>query len=352
MLQPPQYGIITGCLVCFSLIMKLFKRFPRWLRFSGLATFVALCVGVNAIALVGISRSLQSRPPATTDPSKTAAIKISPLKKAASSSKQPTANTTNPAIKLGAKASTASRLAGNQQLAPVTDESLSKSPNSGFAKPTEPFISTANPSTPQSKIASKATPAAQPTSAQPKYGHFPYAAQDTSDMVQVASYPEGKRQRTEKMHPEAAKALLDMVAAARADGIWLVPASGFRTFAQQRTLFNAQVAKKGSPEAAAKISAPPGYSEHHTGYAIDLTDGTAPQAQDISPAFANTPAYQWLVNNAATHGFELSFPENNPQGISFEPWHWRYVGNPQAKATFGKKQPPETVSGGTERLLE
>ena len=171
-------------------------------------------------------------------------------------------------------------------------------------------------------------------------------------MVQVASYPEGDRQRTEKMHPEAAKALLDMVAAARADGIWLVPASGFRTFAQQRTLFNAQVAKKGSPEAAAKISAPPGYSEHHTGYAIDLTDGTVAQTQDISPAFAATPAYQWLVNNAAAHGFELSFPENNPQGISFEPWHWRYVGSPQAKLTFGKKQPSETISGGTERILE
>ena len=171
-------------------------------------------------------------------------------------------------------------------------------------------------------------------------------------MVQVASYPEGSTQRAEHMHPEAAKALLDMVADARADGVWLVPASGFRTFAQQRTLFNAQVAKRGSPEAAAKTSAPPGYSEHHTGYAIDLTDGTFAQNQDISPAFTTSPAYQWLIDNAANHGFELSFPENNPQGIAFEPWHWRYVGSPQAQATFGKTPQSNTVSGGTERILE
>ena len=171
-------------------------------------------------------------------------------------------------------------------------------------------------------------------------------------MVQIASYPEGRTQRTETLHPDAAKALLDMIAAARADGIWLVPASGFRTLAQQRTLFNAQVAKRKSPEAAAKISAPPGYSEHHTGYAVDLTDGSLAQNQDISPAFASTPAYQWLLKNAATYGFELSFPESNPQGISFEPWHWRYVGTRHARVTFGKDKPPVQIGGATEKVIE
>ena len=336
--------------------MKLFKRLPRWLRFPGLVFLVVLCVGINAIALVGISRSLKSRPSADSNLYKTTALKISPIQPAA------TANSNN---KLDEQVSATNRAGKGNKLAPVTDDDLSKSPNSRFTKPAEPFISTTTQldqttswttsqatSINQQRTRQQSTAPQSVQNAQPRYGHRPYAAKDANALVQVASYPEGRSQRAEKMHPEAAKALLDMVAAARADGVWLVPASGFRTFAQQRTLFNAQVAKKGSPEAAAKISAPPGYSEHHTGYAIDLTDGNFPQNQDISPAFAATPTYQWLLKNAARYGFELSFPENNSQGISFEPWHWRYVGSPQARAIFGKNQPSETISGGTERLLE
>lgn len=168
----------------------------------------------------------------------------------------------------------------------------------------------------------------------PKYGHFPYPVSVPTDMLLIASYAQGEEQRYETLHPDAAAALLKMVAAARADGVWLVPASGFRTMAQQRSLFTAQVASKGTPESAALVSAPPGYSEHHTGYAVDLADGSVVQDYDISASFAETSAYQWLVVNAAAFGFELSFPENNKQGISFEPWHWRYIGTPEAKALF------------------
>ena len=320
-------------------VMKLFNRFPRWLRLLGLASFVALCVGINAIAIKGIAQLL-SRPPVTAAPSETTALKISPVESPLEPSIEstntpslntpslntPGLNTSSPTAKPEAKASTISTTAQINQV--QTNQ------------------------TQTNQTGAKATPANNQPSAQPKFGHRPYAALDSANLVQVASYPEGKSQRAEKMHPEAAAALLNMVAAARADGIWLVPASGFRTFAQQRTLFTTQVAKKGSPEAAAKISAPPGYSEHHTGYAIDLADGNSPQNQDISPAFVNTPAYRWLVNNAAAYSFELSFPANNPQGVSFEPWHWRYVGSPQARATFGKPEPAKTISGGTERLLE
>ena len=300
--------------------MKLLKQLPRWLRFSGLAAFVALCVGVNAIAFTEILRSLQSRPPLpNASPPKTANLKISPIQPATSPDPAP------------------------ETSAPT-------------------FISTRT-STPLAALPPAASSPSIPNTAnsQPalKYGHLPYTAQNPADMVQIASYPEGDTQRTETMHPDAAKALLDMIAAARADGVWLVPASGFRTLAQQRTLFNAQVAKQKSPAAAAKISAPPGYSEHHTGYAIDLTDGSFAQNQDISPAFAASPAYQWLQKNAATHGFELSFPENNPQGISFEPWHWRYVGTRQARVTFGKDKPPIQAvpspvqpGGATEQIIE
>jgi zinc D-Ala-D-Ala carboxypeptidase len=66
--------------------------------------------------------------------------------------------------------------------------------------------------------------------------------------------------------------------------------------------------------------APPGYSEHHTGLALDLCNQ--------SLEFANTQEYQWLTINAANFGFVQSYPESNvnKKGCSFEPWHWLYIG--------------------------
>ena len=51
-------------------------------------------------------------------------------------------------------------------------------------------------------------------------------------------------------------------------------------------------------------------------------------------AFENTPVFAWLVKNAAAHGFELSFPKGNPQGVNYEPWHWRFVGDADARGAF------------------
>jgi len=86
----------------------------------------------------------------------------------------------------------------------------------------------------------------------------------------------------------------------------------------------------------AEVSAPPGYSEHHTGYAIDIGDGKAP-ATHVEESFGKTEAFAWLEENAARYNFELSFAENNAQGISYEPWHWRYVGNQESLEIFYKK---------------
>ena len=70
-------------------------------------------------------------------------------------------------------------------------------------------------------------------------------------------------------------------------------------------------------------SAPPGYSEHHTGCAIDVdTDG----APALEIEFEQTPAFVWLSKNAARFGFVLSFPRGNPYGYQYEPWHWFYTG--------------------------
>jgi D-alanyl-D-alanine carboxypeptidase len=85
----------------------------------------------------------------------------------------------------------------------------------------------------------------------------------------------------------------------------------------------------------AEVSAPSGYSEHHTGYAVDIGDGKAP-ALNLKIDFENTAAFKWLKANAARFSFEMSFPRNNAQGLSYEPWHWRYVGDRDSLETFYK----------------
>ncbi|BAY92248.1 MULTISPECIES: M15 family metallopeptidase [unclassified Tolypothrix] len=165
------------------------------------------------------------------------------------------------------------------------------------------------------------------------YGHFPYTQANSNQMTLVGSYASGADQRFESLNIEAVQAFMKMTYAAREVGVWIIPVSGFRTIEQQQKLFLQQIKRRGSEKEAAKISAPPGYSEHHTGFALDLTDGKFPK-QDITLAFENTDAYRWLTSHAKEFGFELSFPRNNSQGVSFEPWHWRYVGSAPATAVF------------------
>jgi zinc D-Ala-D-Ala carboxypeptidase len=164
-------------------------------------------------------------------------------------------------------------------------------------------------------------------------GHFPYLEGDVSTMLPVASYAQGDYQRFERLMPEAAFALMKLIYAARDEGVWIIPVSGFRDLEGQKKLFEAQIQRRGSREEAAKSSAPPGYSEHHTGYTLDLSDGNFPR-QDITLDFAKTAAFRWMKLHAKEFGFELSFPENNTQGVNYEPWHWRFIGTPEASRIF------------------
>lgn len=183
---------------------------------------------------------------------------------------------------------------------------------------------TTQPAIPTTKISRNPLP-------QARHGHLPYAEASPEQLVRIGIY--GADQREERLDHTAADAFGKMVAAAQEDGIQLIPISGFRTLADQEKLFERQIRRQGSPAAAAQLSAPPGYSEHHTGYAVDIGDGERPTA-DLKFEFEQTPAYQWLMANAQRYGFELSFPEGNAQGVSFEPWHWRYVGTARSAAVF------------------
>ncbi len=161
-------------------------------------------------------------------------------------------------------------------------------------------------------------------------GHFPYQEAPAAELESIV--PDG----TIKMRKAAAQKWQEMVTAAAAEGISLVPISGFRSISDQQYLFFDVKAERGEVAAErAAVSAPPGYSEHHTGYAVDIGAGDVP-ATNLSPDFENTAAYKWLKANAAHFSFELSFPKNNAQGVSYEPWHWRFVGDRQSLETFYK----------------
>lgn len=161
-------------------------------------------------------------------------------------------------------------------------------------------------------------------------GHFPYEEAPPESLTPLTA--DGRI----KLKTPAAQKFREMQAAAREDGVSLVPLSGYRSVEEQEYLFFGVKAKRGQvPRERATVSAPPGYSEHHTGYAIDIGDRNVPKAH-LKENFSKTEAFQWLEENAARYSFELSFPQDNSQGVSYEPWHWRYVGNQESLEMFYK----------------
>ena len=129
------------------------------------------------------------------------------------------------------------------------------------------------------------------------------------------------------------ESLLKMREHAKKDGIFLVFLSGFRSINLQEEIFYSlksirnQVATE-----RARVSAPPGYSEHSTGFAIDIGDLNKRET-DFEVEFENTDAFKWLKKNAAKYHFKLSFNKNN-KSVDYEPWHWRYEGSIEALKVF------------------
>lgn len=128
--------------------------------------------------------------------------------------------------------------------------------------------------------------------------------------------------------------LREMLNDAAKDGIRLWVSTGYRSLERQESLFNRRVSafvEDGlSNEEAFKLALKeislPGYSEHNTGLAIDFN------AADVE--FAETSEYEWLIKNAASYGFILRYPQEKEHitGRTFEPAHFRYVGEEHAKA--------------------
>lgn len=159
-------------------------------------------------------------------------------------------------------------------------------------------------------------------------GHHAYDQAPEAELVALTTVP------AIRLRSKAAEQFEAMKTAAAQSGVRLVPLSGYRSYNEQESVFFSLKAERHQDaKTRAEISAPPGYSEHHTGYAIDLGDAKQPQTH-LDQSFGETAAYQWLASNAVKFGFELSFPPDNLQGVAFEPWHWRFVGDRHSLETF------------------
>lgn len=136
-----------------------------------------------------------------------------------------------------------------------------------------------------------------------------------------------------QMQSEAAAAFDRMKNAANATGLHLMACSTYRSVERQTELFNAEIQKwmgQGMDEAAAREQAAtvvmvPGCSEHNTGLAVDVGSITN---QRVEEDFENEPEFAWLQEHAAEYGFILRYPADKVEvtGVTYEPWHYRYVG--------------------------
>ena len=156
-------------------------------------------------------------------------------------------------------------------------------------------------------------------------GHFPYRETSFENLVEITP--------DILVHKKMYKSLLKMRDDAKKEGVYLVFLSGFRSIELQKEIFyslksiRSQVAME-----RARVSAPPGYSEHSTGFAIDIGDALNRET-DFEVEFETTSAYKWLERNAAKYHFKLSF-DRKQNSVDYEPWHWRYEGNIEALKIF------------------
>lgn len=144
--------------------------------------------------------------------------------------------------------------------------------------------------------------------------------------------------RDKQLEKQACRQCLLMLKKAETDGINIKIISAYRTVEYQQMLWDQSLKEKTAQgisvqQARAEIAktlAYPGHSEHNTGLAVDF--GTE-FADDVQDDFYKSKQGRWLCNNASHFGFILRYPrlKEHITGISYEPWHYRYVGTEAAE---------------------
>lgn len=127
--------------------------------------------------------------------------------------------------------------------------------------------------------------------------------------------------RSARLSPRALSAWQSMVKAALSNNIELYICSAFRDYEYQVNLIKKKLARNLDITNIITILAPPGFSEHHTGCAIDIISS---EIRELDESFENTKAFEWLSINANDFNFYMTYPRNNKYGVIYEPWHWCY----------------------------
>ena len=141
---------------------------------------------------------------------------------------------------------------------------------------------------------------------------------EATELVSVGFDIYGREQR---LMPHAAAAWNERRAAAERDGEVLQLVSAFRSVDYQKGIIQRKLAAGQSWEQILRVSALPGFSEHHTGRTIDVT---TPGCKVLEEEFENTTAFRWLVRRAGEFGFTMTYPRGNSFGVAYEPWHWTF----------------------------
>jgi zinc D-Ala-D-Ala carboxypeptidase len=150
------------------------------------------------------------------------------------------------------------------------------------------------------------------------YGRKPHRPRHTEAEALEDVEPNiiGKMQR---LAPATARAWRLMKQAAARDGVELLMVSGFRSVLYQAELIRSKLAAGQRIDDILRVNAAPGFSEHHTGRAIDIaTPGSRPLTAD----FEHSAAFGWLTASALTYGFVMPYGRGNAFGFAYEPWHW------------------------------
>ncbi len=150
------------------------------------------------------------------------------------------------------------------------------------------------------------------------YGANPFLPvyTEASEVIDVEPNIVGRMQQ---LTSPTALAWSAMRAQAQKDAVQLLLVSGFRSLEYQAGLIRKKLEAGQLIEAIMRVNVAPGYSQHHTGNAIDIA---TPGCKPLLEEFEDSPAFAWLKENAGSFGFTLSYPRGNPEGLAYEPWHW------------------------------
>jgi D-alanyl-D-alanine carboxypeptidase len=141
---------------------------------------------------------------------------------------------------------------------------------------------------------------------------------EAEELVSIGPDIYGREQR---LAPAAAASWLKLKTTAECDGMALLIVSAFRSVAYQRQIIERKLKAGQKMEQILRVSAAPGYSEHHTGMAMDVTSNSC---KPLTEEFELTSESGWLVRHAKDFGFTMTYPRNNQFGVIYEPWHWTF----------------------------